>query len=74
MLGVMPRTGGRGAGEGGHNPTGAVEAAKRKGISPIPVEPHLWRAVGIERCLYGSGSDGWNRAVFMKPPEGFWQV
>jgi hypothetical protein len=35
----MPQTRGRGAGEGGENPTGAVEAANRKGISPIPVEP-----------------------------------
>ena len=38
--GVMPRTRGRGAGEGGHNLTGAEEAANRKGISPRLVEPH----------------------------------
>jgi hypothetical protein len=57
----MPRTGGRGAGEGGQNPTGAVEAANRKGISPIQVEPHPWRAVCYESSLHGSGRDGWKR-------------
>lgn len=70
MLRVMPETGGRGAGEGGQNPTGAMDVANRKGISPIPVEPQPWRAVCYESSLHGSGSDGWKRAVFMKPPEG----
>jgi hypothetical protein len=70
MLGVTPDTGGRGAGEGGQNPTGAMEVANRKGISPRPVEPPPRRAACAERCPHGSGSDGWKRAIFMKPPEG----
>jgi hypothetical protein len=68
MLRVMPGTGGRGAGEGGQNLTGAVEAANRRGISPIQVEPHPWRAVCAERCLHGSGRGGWKRAVFLILP------
>jgi hypothetical protein len=40
MPGVTPRTGGRGAGEGGQNPTGAVEAAAaRDRWSRLPGEP-----------------------------------
>ena len=40
MPGVIPRTGGRGAGEGGHTPTGAVEAATAQDRwSRIPGEP-----------------------------------
>ncbi len=40
MPGVMPRTGGRGAGEGGQNPKGAVDtAAARCGWRHLPGEP-----------------------------------
>jgi len=63
-LRAMPETGGRSAGEGGQNPKGAVEAANRKGISPIPVEPHPRRAVCAERCPHGSGGGSWKRADF----------
>jgi hypothetical protein len=35
MIGAMPDTRGRGTGEDEQNPKGAVEAANRKGISPI---------------------------------------
>jgi hypothetical protein len=45
-----------------------VEAANRKGISPIPVEPPLWRARCIERCPAGSGRGGWKRAAFLILP------
>ena len=64
MLRVTPETGRRGAGEGGQNPTGAMDVVNRKGISPRPVEPPPWRAVCAERRLHGSGSDGWKRTVF----------
>ena len=53
----MPRTGGRGAGEGGQNPTGAMDVA----FSPIQVEPHPRRAVCCESSLHGSGRDRWKR-------------
>ena len=40
MLRVMPETGGRGAGEGRHNPKGAVDAAEaRYRWSYLPGEP-----------------------------------
>jgi hypothetical protein len=45
-----------------------VEAANRKGISPIPVEPPPWRARCIERCPAGSGRGGWKRAAFLILP------
>ena len=63
----MPDTGGRGPGEDGQNPKGAVEAAAARD----QVEPSLWRAVCRESGLHGSGRGGWKRAVFTKPPEGF---
>jgi hypothetical protein len=61
----MPRTRGRGAGEDEHNPKGAVDAAAAR---------YRWshlafRAVCLERGLYGSGSGGWKRTIFMKPSE-----
>src|SRR5436305_9829544 len=60
MPGVIPRTGGRGAGEGGHTPTGAVEAATAQDRwSRI-----AFRAVCGESSLHGSGWGSWKRAEF----------
>lgn len=61
MIGAMPDTRGRGAGDGGQNPTGTMDVANRKGISPRPVEPPPWRARCIERCPAGSGRGSWVR-------------
>src|SRR6266852_517161 len=60
MIGVMPDTWGRGLGEDGHNPKGAVDAAAAR----YQVEPSLWRAVCCESSLHGSGRGGWKRAWF----------
>jgi hypothetical protein len=53
----MPDTWGRGLGEDGHNPKGAVDAAAAR----YEVEPSLWRAVCRESGLHGSGRGGWVR-------------
>src|SRR5450755_1664161 len=60
MIGVMPDTWGRGPGEDGQNPKGAVDAAAARD----QVEPSLWRAVCHESGLHGSGRGGWKRACF----------
>jgi len=45
----MPDTRGRGLGEDGQNPKGAVDAAAAR----YEVEPSLWRAVCHESGLHG---------------------
>jgi hypothetical protein len=58
MPGVMPRTGGRVAGEGGHTPTGAVEAATAQDRwSRIPGEPDALKgACPVREEAVGNGS------------------
>ena len=58
MLRVMPETGGRAAGEGGHNPKGAVDAAQAQyRWSHLPGEPDALKGASpVRRGTVGKGS------------------
>ena len=55
MPGVMPRTGGRAAGEGGQNPTGAVDAVQAQDRwSHLPGKPYALKGA----CAVWGGTVG----------------
>ena len=57
----MPDTRGRDTGEGGSY----VPVVYRMVRQPWEDEPHLWRAVCIERCMHGSGKGSWKRDLMV---------